>query len=960
MMDAENTEFRDRHIGVTDQDITDMLKQLGMDSLSELIEKTIPQNILSHRQWDLPPAHSEQDALKKLFQIMSENQVCKCYIGMGYHPTWIPSVIQRNVLENPGWYTQYTPYQPEIAQGRLEALINFQTMVCDLTAMPLSNASLLDEATATAEAMSLVFHIQNKNYRRNTATSKRKCLISTHCHPSTLAVLKLRMSALGLEACFMDPASIHQTTDFSDYFGLILQYPDTYGDLSDHTDLIQKARQQDCLTIVVTDLLALTLLKPPGEMGASVVVGNTQRLGVPMGFGGPSAAFLASREEYKRQIPGRIVGLSKDKLGRPAYRLALQTREQHIRRERATSNICTAQTLLAVMASLYACWHGPKGLKKIAGRIFKQTKKLQQGLEKLGFLTVNSAFFDTLHIRLTNTDLLMQKAKKQHINLRWVNQQDVCITLNETTTSSDVDELLMLFKDLPLSHRQQNHLSEEQMVREKGIPKALVRKSDFLTHKVFNAYHSETEMLRYIHRLQSRDLSLAHSMIPLGSCTMKLNASTEMLPLSWPSVANIHPFAPAEQTKGYLKMIQQLEKWLAECVGFDATSVQPNAGSQGELTGLLIIKKYHESRGQSRHICLIPESAHGTNPASAVMAGFKVVAIKCSKDGNIDLKDLQEKIQIHQKDIAAIMITYPSTHGVFETSIQQICHKVHEVGGQVYLDGANMNAQIGLCFPGEYGPDICHLNLHKTFAIPHGGGGPGVGPVVMKKHLQPFLPRVDLNNKQHEGIEMVSQAPYGSGSICNISWLYILMLGGSGLKKVSEVAILNANYMAQRLEKYFPILYKGEDGCVAHECILDLRQWQKRAGIHVEDVAKRLMDYGFHAPTMSWPVAGTLMVEPTESESKSEMDRFCDAMISIHGELLKVESGDFDKNDNPLKQAPHTLLEVSGDQWLHSYSRELAAFPLSYLKEHKFWPSVGRIDGSYGDKNLFCVCFSSK
>lgn len=949
----DNTEFRNRHIGLTDQDIHRMLKHIGLTSLDELIEKTLPKNILTQRQMQLPSAQSERAALEKLHDIMSENQLHKCYIGMGYCPTLTPSVIQRNILENPGWYTQYTPYQAEIAQGRLEALFNFQTMICDLTAMPLANASLLDEATAVAEAMNMAFHLQGRAYGKSSTPLRTKLLVSAHCHPSTLEVLKTRTQALGLHIDIQSPSGINLMTDFSNYFGLVLQYPDTYGNISDHTDLISKAQAQACKCIVSTDILALTLIKPPGEMGAAVVVGNTQRFGVPIGFGGPHAAFLATREEYKRHVPGRIVGLSKDKLDRPAYRLALQTREQHIRREKATSNICTAQTLLAVMASLYACWHGPQGLRKIAQNILQQTKVLYKGLEDMGVCILNHAFFDTLRVQVQDTKSLLQRMKEKRINLRFLNDKEICISLNETTTSNDVAESLALFKDTVSMQKVASYKGEI------GIPKTLSRTSNFLTHPVFNAYHSETEMVRYIHKLQSRDLSLTHSMIPLGSCTMKLNPTTTMKPLSWPFVADLHPFAPSEQTRGYLKMLKQLEAWLAECVGLDATSLQPNAGSQGEYAGLLIIKKYHEARGQGhRNVCLIPASAHGTNPASAVMAGLKVVVIKCDRNGNIDLDHLQSQIQVYQKDLAAMMITYPSTHGVFETSIEEICHKVHEAGGQVYLDGANMNAQIGLCFPGEYGPDVCHLNLHKTFAIPHGGGGPGVGPVVVKKHLQPFLPSVDVFQRDYKGVGMVSQAPYGSGSICNISWMYILMLGVSGLRQASSIAILNANYIAKRLEAYFPVLYRGHNGYVAHECILDLRPWQKRTGINVEDVAKRLMDYGFHAPTMSWPVAGTLMLEPTESESLQEIDRFCEAMIAIHGELLKVESGMFDKEDNPLKQAPHTVLEIAGDQWSHPYSREVAAFPLPYLKEHKFWPAVSRVDGSYGDKNFCCSLLS--
>ena len=744
--------------------------------------------------------------------------------------------------------------------------------------------------------------------------------------------------------------------DFSEYFGLILQYPDTYGDISDHTGLVQKAKEQKCIVVFATDLLALTLLKPPGEMGADIVIGNTQRFGVPMGFGGPHAAFLATQEEYKRYVPGRIVGVSKDQSGKPAYRLALQTREQHIRREKATSNICTAQTLLAIMASMYACWHGPKGLKQIAQNILKMTKDLQQKLEEIGFL-VSHRFFDTLKIKTQNAQDLLEQAYQKGMNLRYIGPKEVAIALNEVTSQEDIEEIIKLFKEQTPCEKSKNKFSHPSI--ERGIPQELMRTSCFLTHPVFNSYHSETEMLRYIFKLQSRDLSLAYSMIPLGSCTMKLNATAEMIPVTWPKIAQIHPFAPPEQTQGYLEVLTQLENWLAQCVGMDATSLQPNAGSQGEYTGLLIIKKYHQSQGQAhRNICLIPQSAHGTNPASATMAGLQVVTVNCDKNGNIHLEDLKTKIHLYKNKIAAMMITYPSTHGVFELAIKEICQRIHDAGGQVYLDGANMNAQIGLCFPGEYGPDICHLNLHKTFAIPHGGGGPGVGPVIVKKHLKPFLPQHFRDSGLcKDSIGTISQAPYGSASVCVVSWMYILMLGSEGLKASSQVAISNANYIARRLQKYYPILYTGHKGYVAHECILDLRDWKKRAGIQVEDVAKRLMDYGFHAPTMSWPVMGTLMLEPTESESKQEMDRFCDAMIAIYKEFLKVESGVFDREDNPLKQAPHTALEVSSDHWVHPYSRQQAAFPLPYLKENKFWPAVRRIDGTYGDKNLFCTCF---
>lgn len=912
--------------------------------MEELIEKTIPSSIRLKKPLETPPAMREEDALASLASLADENQIFTSFIGMGYSDCLLPAVIRRNILENPGWYTAYTPYQAEISQGRMEALLNFQTMVAEMTGMDISNASLLDEATAAAEAMAMCFP---------NLPAKNCFLVDKSVHPQTRAVLQTRAEPLGIELADFDPDS--HTSFPQNAFGILLQYPDTTGKIRDLSPILAQAKSSKILSVVACDLLSLALLKPPGECGADIAVGSAQRFGVPLGYGGPHPAFLATKDEFKRKMPGRLIGVSRDSGGNPALRLTLQTREQHIRREKATSNICTAQVLLAVMASMFAVYHGPGGIRKIASSIHTKTRLLASALRKCGKTVQAAPFFDTLCIDLGDTPAsdLQKIAEASRINLRALNGHSITVSLDETTTC--IEPLLKVFAGKQPGSFDLSTLAPSP---EDEWPAAIQRQSPFLTHPVFNSYHTETEMLRYIRRLESKDLSLTTSMIPLGSCTMKLNATSEMLPVSWEKLSCIHPFAPAEQAGGYRKIFAQLETWLAEITGFAAASIQPNAGSQGEYAGLLLIRRYHQSMGQTgRTVCLIPASAHGTNPASAAMAGFQVVPVKCDSLGNIDLPDLREKIATHQNRLGALMVTYPSTHGVFEESIGDICTWVHAAGGQVYLDGANMNAMVGLCRPGDFGADVCHLNLHKTFAIPHGGGGPGVGPVCAAKHLAPFLPGhpvVTTGGEQAGG--PVSAAPWGSASVSVISWMYIAMMGPDGLHAASSLAILNANYIATRLSPFFDILYKGQNGFVAHECIIDLREWKTRAGIEVDDVAKRLMDYGFHAPTMSWPVAGTLMIEPTESESKEELDRFCDAMISIHAELLAVEKGEMDRADNPLKNAPHPALRVTASEWSHPYSREQAAYPAPWLKTHKFWPAVGRVDNVFGDRNIFCSC----
>ena len=885
----------------------------------------MPSAIRLQRDLNLPAARSEEEALAELKAIMVENQIATNHLGMGIYGTHTPAVIRRNILENPGWYTAYTPYQAEIAQGRLEALLNFQTMVCDLTGMQISNASLLDESTAAAEAMALCQDIKGGD----------AIFVADHVHPQTLAVLQTRAEPLGIRILTGSAEQGPQETVFAALF----QYPATDGSICDLENIVSRTHASGALAIVATDLLALTFLKPPGECGADVVIGSSQRFGVAPGFGGPHAAFLATRDEHKRRLPGRLVGVSKDAAGNPALRLTLQTREQHIRRDKATSNICTAQVLLAVMASMYAVYHGPEGLRAIAGRVHRHAANLAESLKKAGHTVHHAEFFDTVSVTPKNesASALVARAAAEGINLRLLNESTVAISLDETTAS--IEPLLKIFG-----------ASFAEYPAE--IPR---RTSPFLTHPVFNTHHTESEMLRYICRLEAKDLSLTTSMIPLGSCTMKLNATSEMLPVTWDSVSALHPCAPADQSLGYQKMARQLEDWLAEITGFAAVSLQPNAGSQGEYAGLLAIRAYHHSRGEAhRTVCLIPTSAHGTNPASAVMVGMQVVPVACDASGNIDLADLRAKADLHRDNLAAVMVTYPSTHGVFEEGICDICEIIHSAGGQVYMDGANMNAQVGLCRPGDFGADVCHLNLHKTFCIPHGGGGPGVGPIGVAKHLAPFLPGDPL--KKGNAVGPVSQSHLGSASILVISWMYIAMMGPRALRDATAVSILNANYIAVRLGGHFPILYKGKTGRVAHECILDLREWKQRAGIEVEDVAKRLMDFGFHAPTMSWPVAGTLMVEPTESESQAEIDRFCDAMLTIHAELVAIESGKLDRANNPLKNAPHTAACVTSDEWTRPYPRSQAAWPAPWLRQHKFWPSVARIDNVHGDRHVFCSC----
>jgi len=930
--------FANRHIGPCPEEWDAMAQASGHASLDALVSAAVPTLIRRSDSMCLPEPLGETAALARLRTIAAKNHVFKSYIGLGYYDTITPPVIQRNILENPGWYTQYTPYQAEISQGRLEGLLNFQTMVCDLTGLDISNASLLDEATACAEAMTLCRRVKEADAERNTFW------IASDCHPQNIDLVRTRAEALGLQVVVGD---WKQPSFGDEVFGVLVQYPGTSGEVGDYSTLVQKAHEAGALVVFAADLLALTLLKTPGEWGADVAVGSAQRFGVPLGFGGPHAAYFATRDAFKRSMPGRLVGVSKDSRGRPALRLSLGTREQHIRREKATSNICTAQALLANMAMAYAAYHGPEGLTAIARRVHGLTGLLAAGLQRLGLQRTAATFFETLTVQVPDAASVHKAAESLHINLRRVDAQHVGVSLDETTGLDDVHNILSAFhrgEPLPFA------LDELSVV----APVLPTRSSAFLTHSVFQKHRSETEMLRYLRRLESKDLSLCHSMIPLGSCTMKLNASAEMFPVSWPEIGAIHPFAPLSQTRGYQQMFEELESWLATCTGFAGVSLQPNSGSQGEYAGLLIIRAWHRSRSEGhRNVCLIPSSAHGTNPASAVMVGMTVVPVACDSDGNIDVADLQQKISQHGSNLAALMITYPSTHGVFEVAVKDICQWVHEAGGQVYMDGANMNAQVGLTSPGTLGADVCHLNLHKTFCIPHGGGGPGVGPVCVAAHLVDFLPgHVVVNLGGEDPIGAVSAAPWGSASICVISWMYIQMMGTVGLTSATRVAILNANYIAQRLQSYFPTLYRA-NGCVAHECILDLRQFKK---VTAEDVAKRLMDYGFHAPTLSWPVAGTLMVEPTESEPRAELDRFCEAMIAIHAEIVEVESGRVDAKNNLLKNAPHTADQIASEVWDRPYGREQAAFPVAGLKDFKFWPASGRVDNVFGDRNLVCSC----
>src|SRR5689334_13287092 len=939
--------FIPRHVGPDGRDVAEMVKFIGFPSLDALIDATVPRKIRARQPLELPKGVTELEILTYFRALAAKNHVFRSFIGMGYSDTVTPPVIQRNIIENPGWYTAYTPYQAEIAQGRLEALLNFQTMVMDLTGMEIANASLLDEATAAAEAMTMSYALKGK-------PGKEIFLVASECHPQTIDVVKTRASVRGIQVHVSSYADFNIT---SEVFGVLLQYPATDGAVFDYTKTVEKAHANDALATVAADILSLVLLAPPGEWGADIVVGNTQRFGVPLGYGGPHAAYFATRDDFKRHIPGRIIGVSRDADGKPALRMALQTREQHIRREKATSNVCTAQVLLAVVASMYAVYHGPQGLTRIARRVHGYATALSEGLRRLGFTIVHDDFFDTIRVAVgkRNAQSIIDEAQGRRINLRFMDDRTICIALDETVNDDDIANLLAAFnggKDPDFG------VDDLALNADTRYDERFNRTTSFLTHPVFNKHHAETEMLRYMNKLQSRDLSLVHSMIPLGSCTMKLNATAEMMPITWPGFAKIHPFAPLDQTDGYRQLFDELESALAEITGFAAVSLQPNAGSQGELAGLLVIHAYHASRNEGhRNICLIPQSAHGTNPASAVMAGMRVVVVKTDERGNIDVADLRAKAEEHGLNLAALMVTYPSTHGVFEESIVEICDVVHKYGGQVYVDGANVNAMVGLCRPADLGADVCHLNLHKTFCIPHGGGGPGMGPIGVAKHLVPFLPGhpiIPVGGKNSAGA--VSAAPWGSASILPISMMYIDMMGGEGLTEATKVAILNANYIAKRLEPHYPVLYRGANGMVAHECIVDPRALKASAGVEVEDIAKRLMDYGFHAPTVSFPVAGTLMIEPTESESKAELDRFCDTLISIREEIREIELGIADRQDNPLKNAPHPLGRVLSDSWKHAYGRERAAFPASWTRQYKFWPAVGRVESAYGDRNLVCSC----
>ncbi|MAR75697.1 MAG: glycine dehydrogenase (aminomethyl-transferring) [Candidatus Marinimicrobia bacterium] len=926
-------QFVDRHVGPNQEELSQMLHTIGVGSIEELIDLSIPKSIQSKEKLNVGNGISEKELIEKLKSIAEKNTIMKTYIGMGYYNCITPPVIQRNILENPGWYTQYTPYQAEISQGRLEALINFQTMVCDLTALPIANASLLDEATAAAEAMTMTYRMSK---------DRNIFLVSKHCHPQTIDVLKTRSEPLGItiQLCDDDDFIFNQNV-----FGSILQYPDTNGSVNNFQKITNAAHKESAYVIIATDLMSLALLKPPGELGADVALGSSQRFGVPMGYGGPHAAFFAVKENFKRFLPGRLIGVSVDSEGNQAYRMSLQTREQHIRREKATSNICTAQVLLAIMSGMYAVYHGPKRIKEIAKTIHQHTCDLATSLSKAGYEILNDTFFDT--IRFLGPDKTKEKLLKHNINIREFSDGSLGISIDETVMKKDISHLLSI---LNVSHELNNKST---------LPSDLRRETSFLSHPVFNSYHSETEMLRYIHRLETKDLSLNTSMIPLGSCTMKLNATTEMIGVTWPEFASIHPFVPVNQAKGYKHLFDDLSNWLGDITGLPGVSLQPNSGAQGEYAGLMVIRAFHLSQGDSnRNVCLIPESAHGTNPASAIMCGMEVIVVKCDSKGNIDIEDLKNKAQKHQNNLAALMITYPSTHGVFESTVQKICKIIHDHKGQVYMDGANLNAMVGVSRVSDIGVDVCHINLHKTFAIPHGGGGPGMGPICAAKHLTSFLPTHNVIpcNTSSNAISAVSATPWGSAGVLPISWSYMALLGNEGMKKSTSIAILNANYMAKLLEDHFPILYRGENGFNAHEFIIDLRPIRKESGITDEDIAKRLMDYGFHAPTMSWPVPGTLMIEPTESESKNELDRFCSAMISIKKEINDVIEGKSNAKNNMLKNSPHTMETITKETWDHPYTREDAVFPAPWLREYKYWPTVGRIENAIGDRNLICTC----
>lgn len=947
IFNQQQNEFHQRHIGPNSTDTKAMLSTIGVNNVEDLIGKTVPSSIRLQNALNIPTAVSEFDYLKELKKVASKNKVFRSYIGQGYYNTITPSVILRNIFENPGWYTQYTPYQAEISQGRLESLLNFQTMVADLTGLPLANASLLDEATAAAEAMSMIFHQINK-------PNKTKFFIDEETFPQTIDLLKTRATPIGIQLVIGN----YKTASIDDnYFGALIQYPNNVGSIKDYKIFIANVHAQEGMVVMATDLLALTLLTSPGELGADVAVGNAQRFGVPMGYGGPHAAFFAAKEDFKRAIPGRIIGVSIDAQGNRALRMALQTREQHIKREKATSNICTAQALLANMAAMYAVYHGSDGLKTIATRVALLTQVLANSLKQLGFVVVSDDFFDTICVKANNVSI-EPLALAEEMNFRYLGEDKICISLDETSTQKDVLDIVYVFAKSLGNDEAEIEFNSDDILS--SIPTFATRTSEFLTHPVFNTYHSESQMMRYIKQLENKDLSLNTSMISLGSCTMKLNAASEMIPVSWPEFGGLHPFAPANQTEGYQQIIDELSAYLCEITGFDAMSLQPNSGAQGEYAGLLTIMAYHIANGNAhRNVALIPQSAHGTNPASAVMAGMKVVVVKNNEDGTINFEDLKAKAEQYKDNLGALMVTYPSTYGVFEENIKEICALIHEFGGQVYMDGANMNAQVGLTSPASIGADVCHLNLHKTFAIPHGGGGPGMGPIGVKKHLKPFLPShiaVDSRLSTVDGFGSVSAAPYGSASILLISYGYIKMLGFDGVAKSTEYAILNANYMKARLEKHYSILYTGKNGFCAHEFIVDLRPFKASAGIEAEDVAKRLIDYGFHAPTMSFPVAGTIMIEPTESEDKAELDRFCDALLSIHAEIKAIEEGKADKLNNVLKNAPHTQAVICGDNWDKPYNRMQAAFPLPYVSQNKFWPSVARVNNTHGDRNLVCTC----
>lgn len=941
MTDNRNREFIRRHIGPSINEQKQMLSYLGFNSLDEFIKKIVPEKIIENKPLDIDEPVSEHEALNQLRQIASQNKIFKSFIGMGYYGTYTPNVILRNILENPGWYTSYTPYQPEVAQGRLEMLLNFQQMVMDLTGMDIANASLLDEATAAAEAVALCQRVDKSKLN--------KIFISKNCNPQTIDVVKTRAEPFNLEVIIGNDEDISSVE--GDVLCALYQYPNTYGEISGVENFIKNTQSKNGKAILISDLLALTVLKPPGEMGADIVVGNSQRFGIPMGYGGPHAAFFATKDEFKRAMPGRLIGVSKDRNDDQALRMALQTREQHIRREKATSNICTAQALLSIMAAAYGIYHGPDGIKHIGERTLKFANAFASKI-KTKYEILSDQFFDTVTINTKDkTKEIYAKALEFKVNLRLIENHGLSVSFDETTRVEDINHLFQIFG-------LQDQIKNLDDVTISSIDDTLKRTSKYLTHQVFNSYQSETEMLRYLKSLEDKDIALNRSMIALGSCTMKLNAVAEMIPVTWPEFGNIHPFAPLDQAKGYLKMFSDLKKMLSEITGFTGISLQPNAGAQGEYAGLMVIRKFHiENGNHNRNICLIPSSAHGTNPASAQMAGMKVVVVDCDKDGNVDLEDLTKKAELHSKSLAALMVTYPSTHGVFEEHIKDICEVIHQHGGQVYMDGANLNALVGLAKPGKFGPDVCHMNLHKTFCIPHGGGGPGMGPIGVGKHLEPFLPNhVLIESGPKTGMGSVSAAPWGSASILPISWMYIKMMGAEGLRLATEVAILNANYVSKKLEGSYKTLYKGKNDLVAHECIIDFRPIKAESGVSEEDIAKRLIDYGFHAPTMSWPVAGTLMIEPTESENLAELDKFCDAFISIRKEVKMVQNGVFDKEDNPLKNAPHTNLELSSDSWTHNYTREQAAFPLAYLKTNKFWAPVARVDNVHGDRNLICSC----